>query len=183
MPEIDEQTTETPEQPDTEAEATEEQPDEAATEEAGKDDESKDKDTETELPDWAQKELKKARGDAANYRTKLREMEQRFENAKSQEEYEAALSELREENEKQARALLVENVALKYKLPDELAARLQGATREELEADAKALAKFAPSEDGEDPDLSGGLDPFDRDTEPTDPGELARRVNRGRRKR
>ncbi|MBB3044896.1 hypothetical protein [Nocardioides soli] len=57
-------------------------------------------------------------------------------------------------------ALLIENVALKHKLPDELADALKGDTREELDAHAAVLAKFAPQSDEDayedDPPLEGG---------------------------
>lgn len=135
---------------------------------------------EDELPEWAREKLTKANAEAANYRTKLREAEKKLADAKTPEELEAAREEIRTESEQRERSLLIENVALLHRLPKELAERLRGETREELEADAKALAKFADID--QDPgDLEGGLTPRDTDTESNDPGELARKYGRGRR--
>jgi hypothetical protein len=55
----------------------------------------------------------------------------------------------------------VENVALKHGLPDDLTEALKAFnanTRDELEAHAKVLAKYAPANE-EAPELRGGLDP------------------------
>jgi hypothetical protein len=53
------------------------------------------------------------------------------------------LEKLRSELAAKDRALLVEKTAQKFNLPTELRDRLRGDTAEELESDAKALAKFA----------------------------------------
>lgn len=128
-------------------------------------------------------ELEKVRKEAAAKRVKLREAESKLAAAKSTEEIEALVDEMRTERETSERALIVEVVATKYNLPPELASRLSGSNRDEIEADAKALAKFAaPPVDDDDP--KGGLDPHgEKDDLPDDPGALARRVNRGRRSR
>lgn len=135
-------------------------------------------------PEQYQAELTRVRAEAANYRTRLRENEKKLANAKTPEEVEAALNELKETNAKAERDLIVENVALKHKLPEELAEVLRGDTREELEAHAEKLAKFVtPGGDGPSADeLRGGLNPSgDRDADPDDPGELAAQYSsRGR---
>lgn len=123
-------------------------------------------------------EVTKTRGEAANYRTKLREAESKLANAKTLDEVNEIVSNLTTERETAERALLVENVALKHNLPEALQKRLVGSTREELEADAKALAALIPAsveEEETPPRLSGGLTPDDGHTEITDPGELARK--------
>ncbi|MFI7598303.1 hypothetical protein [Actinoplanes sp. NPDC049681] len=68
----------------------------------------------------------------------------------------------------------------RFNLPDELAARLRGATVQELEADAKVLQKFAvaPSTPAA---LSGGLDPADDSDTEADPRALARKYGSRRR--
>lgn len=134
-----------------------------------------------ELPEWARKKMSKANAEAANYRTQLREAQSKLENAKTLEEVDAIINEMKSEREKSERALLVENIALKYKLPEKIAKRLQGATREEIEADAKELAEFAEL-DAEDLPLEGGLSPRNRDTDPSDPRSLARMYGRGKRR-
>lgn len=161
-----------------------------AEESEGTEDAPKEGKPEDDLPEWAREKLTKANAEAANYRVKLRAAEDRLKDVKTPEQVEELMNQLRAEREEEdtkqaeaARALLIENVALKFKLPEELSELLQGGTREELEAHAKKLQKFAPVEEGEPESLGGGLTPNNTDTEPTDPGELARRVNRGRRKR
>jgi hypothetical protein len=54
------------------------------------------------------------------------------------------------------RSLLVSSVASKYDLHPELVPRLRGDSEEELEADAKALAKQFPRQQEAPPDLGSG---------------------------
>lgn len=134
--------------------------DETKTDDApeAKDDEAGDEDGDEgdELPEHVtRKELKAARAEAAKYRTQLRETQEALAKAKTPEEFEAALA----ESSTKISALEKELVAAKFKLPDILAKRLVGTTREELEADAKELAKQVRP--GERRDVSGGLDPSD----------------------
>ncbi|MEU4155702.1 hypothetical protein [Actinoplanes sp. NPDC026670] len=145
--------------------------------ESQKDEETREKDELDELPEWARKRLTKANTEAGKYRTQLREVEQKLAQAKSPEEYEAATKALREANAKLERDLLVERVARKAKLPEELAELLQGSTEEELQAHAKKLSKFAPADD-EPGELRGGLDPNDEDD--FDPVKVAHAARRTR---
>lgn len=126
--------------------------------------------------------LDKTRKSEAKYRTRLREVEAKFEGAKTPEEIAAVIEEIKGENATEARALLVENVALKHRLPDDLASALRGDSREELEAHAKVLSKYVPDEGpSKDPEnLSGGLNPSD-DDESFDPAAIARRNRKSRR--
>lgn len=116
-----------------------------------------------EVPaDVLRSNLTKANQEAARYRTRLREVEKALEERKTPEQVEELLDNLRTERETAERSLLIENVALKHSLPAELAELLKGETREELEAHATALAKFAPKEETDDVppgDLNGGLNP------------------------
>jgi hypothetical protein len=131
---------------------------------------------EDELPEWARKELTKVRTEAASYRTRLREAESKLGEAKSPEEFEAALTELKTKNAELERSLLIGAVVRKYELPEALAARLRGDTTEELEADAKALhALLAPAAPES---LGGGLTPADEDDGELDPRKLARLTRR-----
>lgn len=115
--------------------------------------------SEEDIPaDVLRKELTKVRGEAANYRTKLREAEAALKAAKTPEEFEAATKALTEQVTTLERRVLISDVAQAHKLPPELADALKGDTKEELEAHAKVLAKFAPAPRVPD-DLSGGLDP------------------------
>lgn len=130
---------------------------------------------EDELPDWARKELAKVRNEAAGYRTRLRDAETKLSEAKSPEEFEAAVADVKTKNADLERSP-ISTVARQFDLPEALAGRLHGETPEELEADAKALQALvtpaAPSS------LAGGLDPSDEDDGEMDPRKLARRTRR-----
>jgi hypothetical protein len=131
-----------------------------------------------ELPEWARKRLTKANAEAANYRTRLREAEARLDGAKTAEEYEQAVTDIKTRNAELEQQVARERIARKYGLPDDLAERLRGANVAELEADAKALQKYAAP--AEPVVLRGGLDPADDGDTETDPRALARRYG-GRR--
>jgi hypothetical protein len=131
---------------------------------------------EDELPEWARKELTSVRAEAANYRVKLREAEASLQNAKTPEEFESARTELSTRIAELESSLLRSNVARKFELPDELAARLRGATEAELEADAKSLLRFVAPVVPES--LGGGLTPSDDGDDEMDPRKLARRTRR-----
>jgi hypothetical protein len=133
---------------------------------------------EDELPEWARKRLTKANTEAANYRTRLREAEAQLHDAKPTEEFEKALADVKARNVELEQEITRVQVARKFNLPDDLAARLRGTTAEELETDAQALQKYVvvlgPGR------LSGGLDPSD-DDEVFDPVKEARRARAARR--
>ena len=151
-----------PQDENTTTETAEENPSTEAPED-GDNGSSEDETPETEVPaDVLRANLTKANQEAAKYRTRLREVEKALAERKTAEEVEEIRLSLIAEREAAERALLVENVALKFNLPDALAARLNGSTREELEADAQALAAFVSKQETEDVppgDLNGGLNP------------------------
>ncbi|MFE9254042.1 hypothetical protein [Streptomyces sp. NPDC006879] len=161
------------ETPSTETEQTVETPPEG---EAPKGEETEQTPADESVPaDVLRKKLTEANAEAANYRTKLREVEARFADAKTTEEFEAAVAELKAQNEALERQILLNSVAAKYELPEALAKRLTGATPEELDADAKELQKLiAPAA----PDsLGGGLTPPDGNDD-FDPVKAARAARR-----
>lgn len=173
----EEQTTEqsTEEQASTEEQTSEEQSTEEASEETTDDDagESTD-DGGDELPAWAREKLTKTNAEAANYRTKLREAENKLKEAKTTAEVEEIVNQMQKDRVEAERALLIENVALAHKLPKALQKRLTGTTREELEADAKELsALFSVEDDEDDEHLEGGLSPRQRGDSPQNPRDLA----------
>lgn len=137
--------------------------DEGQEEQAEENSEEKSEDEGNKLShDDALAALTKTRRSEAAMRTRLRDLEQKLEEAKTPEQVKEITDELVSTNAEEARALLVENVALTAGLPKGLAERLKGDTRAELEADAKALLKLVPSNvSPDDPDLQGGLDPDD----------------------
>lgn len=113
--------------------------------------------------------VKKLRAEAAGYRTELSDVRKRlkdFEDAgKSDAEKAAQRAEESTkrvtELETERSGLLRELVAARHGLDDDMAARLRGDTRDELEADAKALAKKygKPGGGGWDGGRRGGGDP------------------------
>lgn len=135
----------------------------------------KPEDNSAELPEWARNELSRVRSEAASYRTKLREHQEKYKDAKTPEEYEAATRELAETVSSLERQILVNSVAQAHKLPADLAALLKGADEAELTAHAKTLSKYAPVEEVPPTDLRGGLDPNDSD-ESFDPVAAARKA-------
>lgn len=118
--------------------------------------------------------LDKVRRSEAKYRTRLRELEERFKDAKTPEEHAAVIEELNKSNAKDSHDLLVENVSLRFGITPELQPFLQGSTREELVKSAEVLAKHANLTPPTDPDLSGGLDPNDDADDEFDPIKAAR---------
>jgi predicted nucleic acid-binding Zn-ribbon protein len=105
------------------------------------------------------KALQKTRKEAASYRTKLRDAEDKLSKAKTPEEYETAVEELRSTNSKLEHSLLVAKVATKYGLPEDLASRLSGDDQKALEEDAKSLQKYAKK--SAETTGKGGLSPDD----------------------
>lgn len=108
-------------------------------------------------PDWYEKELTKTRNEAASYRTRLRDAETKLTSAKSQEDIDAALTEMRTANAKLERDLLVATVGAN--LPSELRELLKGDNEAELKAHAEVLKKFIPAGPTPPTSLAGGLDP------------------------
>ena len=127
------------------------------------------------LPEWAQKQIKDLRQEAADRRTRATTAETALKAAKTPDEFAAALAEWTTKNNDLERAL----VGSQFQLPDALTALLQGTTREEMETHAKALQLLlaAPPATG---DLSGGLTPLSDDDGESSPLALAKRANRTR---
>lgn len=118
-----------------------------------------DEDSKLDL-DSAKAALAKVRKEAGTSRAKLRDLEAKFKDAKTPEQVAEVVAQLAADNATETRSLLVENVALLAGLAPEFHDRLKGDTREELEADAKALAKLTGKKAKvTDPKLSGGLTP------------------------
>jgi hypothetical protein len=166
----EQQTTEAPEAKVTEAAATETETTETQTTEPD------DKPDEELPPEVLRKKLTDANAEAANYRTRLREAEQKLSEAKTPEEVAAAVADLTSKNAELERSLLVTKVASKYELPAELAELLKGDDEAALAKHAQTLAKFASPSDPES--LSGGLTPGD--SQEFDPVAEARKARQRR---
>lgn len=148
-------------------------------EETPKDGEKPDEEEAPKTPDLSHEdalaEVVKTRAEAANYRVRAREAEEKLASAKTLEEVNEIVANMTRDREAAERSLLVEIVASKYDLPEALASRLQGSTREELEADAKSLSEIAVNVEAP-ARLQGGLTPDgDRDADSSNPGDLARK--------
>jgi hypothetical protein len=129
-----------------------------------------------ELPEWARKEITQTRAEAANFRTRLRDAEAKLSAAKTPEEFETALNEVKAQNEELERSVAVERAARVHGLPDDLAEELKYLPLDKIEDRAKVLKKYvtAPAPGT----LSGGLTPDDGDDGEMDPRKLARRTRR-----
>lgn len=156
------QTEETPEESVEDAEGPEVVEDESGTDE-------------DELPEWVKKELKKARSQAASYRTKFGEASTKLAEAVSPEDFKKVQDDLAEAN----LLLETERIASKYELPDELRAVLKGDTVEQITESAELLAKFVGGNVDTD-NLSGGLDPTSNGSTKESPRDLARKHRRNR---
>lgn len=130
--------------------------------------------------------ISKLRGEAAGWRTQLREAQEALKAAKTPEDFQAAVNDFEakiaakdEEIFARDRALVIAT----HKLPADLAALLpeKGKTIEELTTLAKGLAKYAPA-DEDDLEGEGGLNPGSSGKSATDPASLAKQV-RGQRAR
>lgn len=135
--------------------------------------------TETEedkgLDDKTKATLSKLRGEAAGWRTQLREAQEALKAAKTPEEFATVVSEFETKLAEKDRALVIE----RHKLPKELADLLpSGKTTEELDALAKNLAEkyVKTTDDDSDEDLAGGLSGTKSKGGASDPREAARRI-------
>ena len=111
-----------------------------------------------DLPDWAQSLIGDLRKENAGHRKAKGEAEKAAQEAEEkrlaeekrwQELAEKRQAELEKANSELSRVqheALVRDVAQAAGLPPALAGRLRGSTREELEADAKELAKLIPAQ-------------------------------------
>lgn len=140
-------------------------------------------DEETLSPEELRKNLTRVRREAADWRTKFRDAEKKLADAKTPEEIETARTEMRAEFEATERNLLIELVAAKKGLPDDITKALsktfeKSGTREEIEEYATTLAKYVAA-DGDDREPSGGLNPDD-DADAFDPVKEARAARRRR---
>ena len=164
-------------------EVTEEQAEQDAqqaesSEDTDSDEESDDADdANDDLPDWARDKLTKANNEAAKYRKQLRDAQDKLKDAKTPADVAEITKELNESISKLERDLVVAT----YRLPDDLASLVTGTTREEMEASAKVLKKYAPDDEDENPrEVSGGLAPGEQGKSRQSPGELARKHRRRR---
>lgn len=89
---------------------------------------------------WAKNAVESANREAASRRVALRELEDRTKDAKTPEEFAAAMAEVKAAEEKLAVDLARERAARTHKLTDELVEFLTGTNPEEIESQAAKLA-------------------------------------------
>lgn len=119
-----------------------------------------------ELDAMIRRRLAKAKTDAETAARATWDQEQKQKEAKDKDDVRALLTLAEEKIQKLEEDLKTERfgsvrsrVAAKHKLPEDLAERLRGETEEELEADAKRLAKYAVSRgDGAEEEGDGSGD-------------------------
>jgi hypothetical protein len=118
----------------------------------------------SDLPKWAQDELSRARGEAASYRTQLRDAESARDSFKTQYEEETAkVQGISTERDDAKLFGLKLDAALDVGVPGDslkvFADRLRGSTLDELKADAKTLKEngFGVPASGRPTDRSAGL--------------------------
>jgi hypothetical protein len=99
------------------------------------------------IPDewsWAKNAVESANREAAARRVALREAEEKLKDAKTPEEFTAAMEQFKSSEEKLTTDLERERAARKHKLDDDLLEFLTGKTAEEIEAQAAKLAGLKP---------------------------------------
>ena len=134
-----------------------------------------------DLPEWAQRELKGARDEAARYRTQLREVQESVKGLKSVEEFEAALS-AADEKTRQVEAEL-DRVRVRQQVRDEFPALpakafefVKDGTVEEMRAACEELASLVGAAGGAAglPRKGGGLAPAEETEGEFDAREFVR---------
>lgn len=115
------------------------------------------------------RELRKVRREVAGYNTRAEQLTEQHNGTYTAESFSEALEAERARIVAENSALLAENVATRFGLPDDLADLLRGTTREELTAQARKLARYVRHEAPEG------------DDEAFDPEEYAREMRRNRR--
>lgn len=119
-----------------------------------------------ELPQWAQRELKQTRDEAAKYRTANKELVEKMSSLKSAEDVEAAVAEAKAEGERMVAQIALERDRAIVRgefpqIPDEVFSLIQGGCADELrEAAGRVSEHFgkravSPAERAP----GGGLDP------------------------
>lgn len=165
------------------AESTETEGQEEQAEETTEVEEEPEEDPANDLPEWAQKELTKARQEAARYRTSLRDAEKKLAEAKTQEDIDAAVADVRNAAAEVERDLLIERAIRSNGLTDDDLEFFEGIhDSEAIEARAKKLAARTSQNNGDDiDDLRGGLDPSRRRNDrEMNPESVQRIIPRGR---
>lgn len=129
------------------------------------------------LPDWAQKEIKNLRAEAAAKRIKNNELLQKLAEAGDPKETQRLVEELQAELHRSQRAALVNELARKHNIPEAAIPLLTATEAQELEAQVLAIAALSQGRGPATPpplNPSGGRDPMA--APPVDPLELYKKA-------
>jgi len=117
---------------------------------------------------WAKSAVESANREAASRRVALRDLEEKTKDAKTPEEFTAAMSEFQSAQDKLTVDLERERAARKHKLDDDVLEFLTGTTAEQIEAQAAKLAGLKPGAAPvqtvvvTQPEPTGGVTPGDK---------------------
>lgn len=117
---------------------------------------------------WTKNAVEAANREAAARRVALRDLEDKTKDAKTPEEFTAAMGEFQKAQEKLTTDLERERAARKHKLDDDVLEFLTGTTAEQIEAQAAKLASLKKAEAPAQtvvitqPDPSGGVSPGEK---------------------
>lgn len=95
-----------------------------------------------ELPEWAREEIRKNRRESGRRRVQVRELEQKYEEAKSQAEKAALVDDLKNELAQTKREAQVAEALRQHGLDENFRVMLNGATQEEISMQAEVLASL-----------------------------------------
>jgi hypothetical protein len=133
---------------------------------------------------WVKTDLETIRREAAGRRVELRELQDKFKDAKTPEEFAAAVADHTKRSAQLEADIARERAARKHKLDDALIEFLTGTDEEQIEAQAAKLAALAPSAPPRTPatrqEPRGGVNPSDS-TPPEINGRDAWKQYRGHR--
>lgn len=133
-----------------------------------------------ELPDWAQSEMRRLRTESAARRVRERELTEKLDAAKSPEEFETVVSEMRAENAALKRTATIGELTRTHHLSASAVEMLADVADDKLATFAQKLAGLSVPAPGTRRDPSGGIVPDD-DDEPFDPVATARKARASRR--
>lgn len=129
---------------------------------------------------WLKNDLEATRREAAGRRVELRELQDKTKDAKTPEEFAAAVAAAAQRSDALEVELARERVARKHALDDSMLEFLTGKTSEEIEAQATKLAALRPADSFRAP-LSGGASPNNGNPPSVSGRDSYRQYKKGRR--
>lgn len=130
---------------------------------------------------WLKNDLEATRREAAGRRVELRELQEKTKDAKTPEEYQAAVAEAARKGQELEVELARERVARKHSLDDELLEFLTGKNADEIEAQAVKLAALKPTAPITRMPPTGGVNPSQGTPPDVSGRDVYRQYKKGRR--